>query len=60
MEWLIVMITAAAHAAVIFFEPIMWIFKGVLAISNYFDPNHLPEQLSFDDEYKSCNGHEDE
>ena len=59
MEWLILTITAAAHAVVIFFEPIVWLFKGVMFLSKVFDPNQFPEQLEFDDEYKSCNGQED-
>lgn len=59
MEWLILTITAAAHAVVIFFEPILWLFKGFMFLSKFFDPNQLPEQLEFDDEYKSCNGQEE-
>jgi hypothetical protein len=59
MEWLIIAATAAVHAAVVFFEPIVLGFKAAIALAKYFGPNQLPEQLVFDeDECKNCNGHE--
>lgn len=50
MEGLVELIlVAAAHAATLLFDPVLWMLKGVRRIWDALDPDSLPDHFDIED-----------